>query len=447
MAGERLGRARHLVHEDARPLAGEQGHGALLRAEASALRQRGPRRAFLVLGEAHAVLVRAAVGGPVHAARPAAAHVADHELQRPPDGRVGPVALAQHIQPAVHADPAADRAVDDQHRRHRHGRGQQAVHVELVGAGRLQGRDHHRQVLGTTARQHGVDGHLLHGALGHVRRHHGHDVGGGAVGALQHRQHPRLGGRHYRHAVGPAPVVHRLPGVLQGGDLDAPALEPRPREAHRQLVGQRRVDAERAAAGPELRQALAETRSAGEGLPLLTRPALDALDGPAGFDLEQRGDGVDVVVPRQGEVGVVQHPVGIGGEPWVVLGDDAEPGGVREFGEHGRHQHAGGAVVLDHGDEAIGQRRHCRCCRRFRRGWLGRRRGCRLGGHGRSLPQAPRPVSIQAIGRRASRRCRPWRNCRGRSRRAVMIAGARPAALRPEAKRHQPSNAHRSRAH
>src|SRR5207253_2186208 len=94
----------------------EGGHGALVGAEAALDVERLPARALLPLGEAEAELARLAQHCPVDLARPAAADVADQELNGPPDRRVGAAALAERVDPVVQADPVPDRSVDDQDR-------------------------------------------------------------------------------------------------------------------------------------------------------------------------------------------------------------------------------------------------------------------------------------------------------------------------------------------
>ena len=93
-AGQRLGRARQLVDDAADALAREQRDRVLLGAVAALDVHRLPVR-VLVLGEAARELARLADRGAVDLAGPAAADVADHELERPPDRRVGAVARAR----------------------------------------------------------------------------------------------------------------------------------------------------------------------------------------------------------------------------------------------------------------------------------------------------------------------------------------------------------------
>ena len=187
-------------------------------------RQRLPRRARFVLGEAERVLARVAERGAVDLARSTAADVAHHELQRPSDRGVGPVALTEGVAAGVHADPLGDRSVDDDDRAAHPRRGQQPVHVELVGAGGFDRGEHHRQVLGPAPGHHRVDRHLLDRALDEVGRHDGHHLVGGAGGAVEHAQHPCLGRRHHREAVGPAPFVQRLDRILERRQVDAAAV-------------------------------------------------------------------------------------------------------------------------------------------------------------------------------------------------------------------------------
>ena len=75
------------------------------------------------------------------------------------------------------------------HRADRHRRGQHSVNVELVGAHRFEGGDHPRQVLGSAAGHHRVDGDFLDGHLDEVWGDNGDDLVGSAGGALQHLQH------------------------------------------------------------------------------------------------------------------------------------------------------------------------------------------------------------------------------------------------------------------
>ena len=164
--------------------------------------------------------------GPVDAAGGTAADVARHQLDRPADGRVGPVAVAEDVDPRVHADGDGDGPVDHEDRSDRHRGGEHAVHVELVGADRLDRCQDDRQVLGAAAGQHGVDGHLLDRAPDEVRWNECHDLVRGSGGALEHSGHACLGGWDDREAVGPPAVEQCLVVILELGQFDAAGGEP-----------------------------------------------------------------------------------------------------------------------------------------------------------------------------------------------------------------------------
>ena len=101
--------ARHLVDDAARPFAGEHGDRVVVGGEPAADGQRRERRVDLVLGEAEAELAGVAVGGPVDLAGPAAADVAHDQLHGAADREVGPVALTERVDAAVHARSPACR--------------------------------------------------------------------------------------------------------------------------------------------------------------------------------------------------------------------------------------------------------------------------------------------------------------------------------------------------
>src|SRR5439155_1348456 len=79
----------------ARALAGEEHDRVGARPCAEVGGERRPRRALLVLGEAEGDLAGVAEGRAVDLARPAAADVPHHELERPADGQVGAVSLGE----------------------------------------------------------------------------------------------------------------------------------------------------------------------------------------------------------------------------------------------------------------------------------------------------------------------------------------------------------------
>ena len=299
--------------------------------------QRLPRRAFLVLGEAERHLAGVALRGAIDAAGPAAADVADDELQRAPDRGVRPVALAEDVDAGVHADLPADRPVDDEHRTHRHRRREQTVDVELVRARGLEGREHDGQVLGCATGEHRVDRHLLDGALHEIGRNECDDLVWRACRAFEHAQDALGRRRHDGKAVGPAPVEQRLHLVFEVGEVDSSrvqtmALEPRP-----QPVDERGIDRQRTAAGPVVGQVGSEAGDAGEALPLVAPPAHDALGlQPIVADVDQRRHRLDVVVVREVELGVELDVVDARWKGGVVLRehDELDVGGGVELVQH-----------------------------------------------------------------------------------------------------------------
>ena len=187
--------------------------------------------------------------------------------------------------------------------------------LNSLGARRLDGGQHPRQVLGLAAGHHRGDRHLLDGRLHEVGRHDRDDVGRRTSGAGQHPHDPLLGRRHDRQPVAPAAVEHHLDVVLGVGDVDAPRREHRRAEPHAQRVDEVGVDAHRSAAGAEHRETVAETGDAGDAFPLGPLPADGALDLDAVDDAQHRRHRLDLVVPTDREVAVVERRTACRGSP------------------------------------------------------------------------------------------------------------------------------------
>ena len=228
-----------LINDASRAFPGEQHDGVRAGRGAELRRQRRPRRAFFVLGEAEGDLAGIAVGGAIDLAGPPAADVAHHELQRAPDRQVRAVALTEDVHAGIHADRPADRAVDDEHGPHRHRRGEHPVNVELFGAGGLDRGEHDRQVFRLASGHHGVDRHLLDRALDEVGGDHGDDCVGLARRALEHMHHALLGRWHDGKSIAPAAFEHRFVLVLERRELHPPG--PQLRGAAGDEVPERRV--------------------------------------------------------------------------------------------------------------------------------------------------------------------------------------------------------------
>ena len=218
-------------------------------------RERRERAAVLALGEAERELAGVAERGPVDPAGPPAADVADHQLQRAPDGDVRAVALAEGVDAAVHADPAGDRAVDDAPpaRRSRWWPAGRAGRTPRCSG--LHRREHDRQVLGQAAGHHRVDGDLLHRA----RRR----------GRAARRRRPRPGGGSCRAAsAAPAPGSAAPPaGRRSSRGRTAPRARPRARPA-------------RPAGSRARRRSGPRARRRGRGRPTASRSRAGARAGP-----------------------------------------------------------------------------------------------------------------------------------------------------------------------
>src|SRR5229473_4406623 len=102
--------ARELVDDQARSrFEGEDRHHAVLAAKAAFDVQRLPRAPLLPFWIAGGVFARAAERGAFDLARPRTADVAQRELDRAPDSRVGAIPGAQRADLHVHREPLADR--------------------------------------------------------------------------------------------------------------------------------------------------------------------------------------------------------------------------------------------------------------------------------------------------------------------------------------------------
>ena len=282
--------------------------------------------------------------------RTAAADVADHQLQRPPDRRVRPGALAQRVAARVHPDPARDRAVDQDRRAGAPRGGEQAVGVELLGAGGLDGGEHHGQVLGAAAGEDGVDGDLLDGRRHEVRGHGGDDLVGRARRARPASAAPAP-------ASAPRPAARRSSrgrssasaSSSSAGELDAPGVQLVPAGAHQQLLGHRRVVGARAAARRPVGRSAPRSATPDSSRPARPVPALDAVGLRAVPATQQRRH--DRRCPARGSRrGRCRR------RRRRRRGTPGRPGcrrWRRGRREHRRDQLAGRAVLLDHHDEPV----------------------------------------------------------------------------------------------
>src|SRR5262245_30844886 len=142
---------------------GDREYGRLIRRVAVFDMVWGERTVLLVLANAVGVLGRIAKGALVEVGRPAPANVEHDEANGAANGGIGPVAGAERIRAAVHADRAGNRAVDDHQRRRQVGRRLHAVEIERWVGESEHGGTYHRGVFGFAAGHDHVDGENLAG--------------------------------------------------------------------------------------------------------------------------------------------------------------------------------------------------------------------------------------------------------------------------------------------
>jgi hypothetical protein len=187
-----------------RSLAAVHGDDVLARREAERLGQRRPRGQVLGLRHGEGELGRAPLGRHVVAPRPATADVQEGQPERAADGGVGAEAGAEEAGASVHAHRAPVRPVDDHERRHRMGRGLDAVEVERGIQHRLRRGHDDREGARLRTGHDGVDRELLQRAVTPERRHDPERLGG--IGAREHARDARGGGRHDGEPVAPLPA-------------------------------------------------------------------------------------------------------------------------------------------------------------------------------------------------------------------------------------------------
>ena len=131
-------------------------------------------------------------------------------------------------------------------------------------------------------------------------------------------------------------------------------------EPHIEGVDEIRVDAHRTASRPHRREIRPQPRDACDPLPLLTMPADRAFDLDAVDDTNDGGNGLDAVMPADSEV-VIVHRGDVTGEVRVILRVDGQGRGAVELQEHRADRVAGGALLLDHDDDPVGEYRSVEC--------------------------------------------------------------------------------------
>ena len=193
-----------------------------------------------------------------------AADVQLDQAQRAAERGVGLEGRPEAAHPAVRADLARDRPVEQHHHRVRVCGGVDATDVELLAPDALHRRDEGGEHARLAARHHGADRGRLDRGLTAARCEHTEHVERVAVAVLQHRLDALLGRRDHGEAVGP--VAERelaAQRLLVRGHVEHDALTA---EAARGRGAARPVGAGAVAAGVGLGEGLDQL--AGDGLRL-----------------------------------------------------------------------------------------------------------------------------------------------------------------------------------
>ena len=204
-------------------------------------------------------------GGAILATRPAAADVTNRQLQRPPDRRVGAVALAERVDRRVHPGAPRVRAADDDHRPGRRGRRDQPVQRELLAARRLDRGQHDRQLGSGATGHHRVDRDLLDRRPPAVRRHHPDQLLRIARACSRASRRPARGsaGRPAGHRSARARASPRTGPRARRARARAPDPARRARPPRREPGGDLGIARARGAARPDRGQSVDLERRAG----------------------------------------------------------------------------------------------------------------------------------------------------------------------------------------
>ena len=196
---------RPFVHDLVRGLDRQRGHRRGARRHAALGRQRQPRRS-----SSSSATQKVNLPGWPSVERSSWPGMPPRTLSNDAGARCGRwsrwrgCALAERVVGGVHAERAADRAVDDDERRAAAGARGAAVQCELGLAHRLDDRDHDRQVLGQAAGHHRGDRDFLRGDAAAAHRLDADHVGRLEARGGKKARDGVFGRRDDRQAVGPA---------------------------------------------------------------------------------------------------------------------------------------------------------------------------------------------------------------------------------------------------
>ena len=186
-----------------RSLAGPDGNGALLRLKAASGLKGRPGRSILALGGAEGELGRRALRRAIAAPGRRAGDVQLHQPHRAADRRVGRKGRTEAARAAVDARRPRGRPADQHEDRAGMCSGVDSIEVERRLGDRLNGGQHHGELLRAAARHHGVDRDDLHRRLPLARREDAEDLERIALNGVKHLKDAVGSGRNQRQPIGP----------------------------------------------------------------------------------------------------------------------------------------------------------------------------------------------------------------------------------------------------
>src|SRR5216684_4846886 len=193
-------------------------HRASIAGEPALDVQRLPRAVFLVLRDATAIFCRRALRALVELMRPDTKSVHDDQAQRASDGRVGPVARAENVVPAIKTEAVANRPVNNDDLALSGCTLEQPGYLPGAGGEPVNDGENYREILRSAARHYRIDCRLPHRASAVQVLHRHHDFVGIAIGLGEELVDEFLERRDYGETVRPAlrvAVLDRLPSITE----------------------------------------------------------------------------------------------------------------------------------------------------------------------------------------------------------------------------------------
>ena len=141
--------------------------------------------------------------------------------------------------------------------------------------------------------------------------------------------------------------------VLVAADFDLAGLEGEIAEFQREFVGDVGIGRHRAAPGALHRQVLPQALDLGDRLPLFAMPADSAADFLATLEAQNRRHRLDLVIPGQFELAIIDDGTSAAREDGIVLRDDRDVARRGQLTQNRLDHDARGAIALDDHGEAV----------------------------------------------------------------------------------------------